>query len=530
MPASMPTMADLERELVKRKGLHEFVRLAWPLLEPSTPFIDNWHIQAVCEHVQALYDGDISNLLINIPPRTLKSLTCSVFAPAWIWTKVPAMKMIFASYSEGLSMGDSIKTRQIIESQWFQERWGHVFQLSDDQNTKTNFENNKAGARVSTSVGGTVTGKGATIITCDDLLSKDQSESQAFRDRAERFRFETLPSRFNDRAVGRSLDIQQRLHPNDTTGSLLERERDGRISNLTKLILPMEYKPTTYVTVLGFKDPRKEEGESLHEARFTPETIKGLKDELGSYAYAGQYSQDPVPREGGMVKEAWFKNRFDEELNFSILNKKKGLVMVVQSADCASKAKQRNDPIVWGTWGIFRHEDNTHHVELWDVELKRCEFPEGLKIFKRKADAWSPELVLIEDKDAGQQFIQVLPQKENDYPYKIEKIDPEGLDKGTRMSAETATIERGEMWLPIKAPWLVAYTTELCLFTGNNTGKDDQVDMTSQFLKWYRRKFRKRKVAPPSGIVEESTNQSHGYSETPSGGSIDGELDEDDDF
>lgn len=504
-PSHMPSIIETERALVKRFGLHEFIKLAWHVLEPSTPFQDNWHIGAVAEHTQALYDGDIRDLLINIPPRFLKSLTCAVFAPAWEWTKRPSTRMLFDSYSEDLSMADSIKTRQLIESNWYQDRWGHVFQLSEDQNTKTNFETTAAGARVAISVGGTVTGKGAGIITCDDLLSKDQSESQAFRERASKHRFETLPSRFNDPMTGRFLDIQQRLHPNDTTGELLLREKEGRSRKITKLILPLEYRPTIYVTVLGFKDPRKVEGESLHPERFDAKTIQEKKDDLGTYAYVGQYQQDPVPREGGMVKESWFTHSFEGPLNFETLYKKKGLIMIVQSADCASKAKQRNDPIVWGTWGVF--EDRTdpknvqHHVELWDVEVKRCEFPEGLRIFKRKGEVWAPDLVLIEDKDAGQQYIQVLSEKEQEYKYKVEKIDPEGLDKGTRMSAETATIERGEMWLPVSAPWLVAYITELCLFTGNDGGgHDDQVDMTSQFLKWFRRKFKKRKIMAPDGV------------------------------
>lgn len=335
-------MADVERELVKREGLHEFIKLAWPLLEPGKPFIDNWHIQAMAEHVEALYRGDIFRLLINIPPRTMKSLTASVFAPAWAWIKYPSLRMIFSSYSDDLSMQDSIKTRQIIESPWYQERWGDIVRLSQDRNTLSNFENTQTGARFSTSVSGTVVGKGADIIVCDDLLSKNQSESQAFRERASRFRFEVLPSRLNDRLTGRFLDIQQRLHPNDTSGELLERESKGLIPNLVKLILPMEYVPTVYVSVLGFKDPRTVEGESLHTERFPAEAIQELKNDLGSYAYSGQYQQAPVPREGGMVKESWFKNRFSvKNLSFEELNRRPGLIEIVESADCASKAKTK---------------------------------------------------------------------------------------------------------------------------------------------------------------------------------------------
>lgn len=470
MPSQkMPSLAVVEKELVRRNGLHEFIRLSWHLLEPTTPFIDNWHIQAMAEHVEALYRGDIQRLLINVPPRTLKSLTCSVFAPAWAWIWRPSLRMIFASYSERLSIGDSVKTRQIIESSWYQERWGNVFRLSEDQNTLTNFENTGTGMRYATSVGGTVVGKGADIITCDDLLSKDQAESQVFRDRGSRFRFEVLPSRFNDRLTGRSLDIQQRLHPQDTSGELLERERDGRVGNLVKLILPMEYVPTTYVTVLGFKDPRTMENEGLHPQRFPEHVIQDLKNDLSSYAYSGQYQQTPVPREGGMIKESWFKNRFDCDLTFDNLNKRPGLLEIVESSDCASKSKTRSDPTVWGVFGVFKD-----HVELWNVKRARVEFPTGLRMFKDRALYWMQETELIEDKDSGQQYIQQL-RDSKDYRVTIVESKPEGLDKGTRMAAETALIERGDLWIPENAPWLSDFLTELCLFTGNNTGgHDDQ--------------------------------------------------------
>lgn len=250
----------------------------------------------------------------------------------------------------------------------------------------------------------------------------------------------------------------------------------------------------------------------MDKVRFTPEIIKDLKEEHGSYAYAAMFDQAPVPREGGMVKESWFKNRFGEDATPANLRKRKGLVMVVQSADCASKAKERNDPTVLETYGVFQDPVSeeagkrgliTHHVELWDVTRGKYEFPDALRMFKHQAEVWEPDLVLIEDKDAGQQLLQVL-SADKDYGWKLEACDPEGLDKGTRMSAETATIERGEFWLPESASWLQAFITELCLFTGNNAGgKDDQVDSASQFLKWFRRKFKKRRLVGPAG----DTNQ-----------------------
>lgn len=145
-------------------------------------------------------------------------------------------------------------------------------------------------------------------------------------------------------------------------------------------------------------------------------------------------------------------------------------------------------------------------MELWDVKRKRVEFPEGLQIFKSRALYWVPDLELIEDKDSGQQYIQQL-RDSKDYKIQIVPMNPEGLDKGTRMSTETPLIEKGGMWIPEEAPWLSDYLTELCLFTGNDSGgHDDQVDMTSQFLKWYRRKYKKRRTYGPAGEEQTSTH------------------------
>lgn len=482
---NVPSIAALDRELVKRKGLKEFVRLAWPIIEPSEPLVWNWHLDAICDHVQAMYKGELLRILITVPPGTMKSLICSVFAPAWSWTWKPEEKSLFCSYSETLSMRDSLRTRRIIESNWYKERWGGLFQLRDDQNTKTKFENTQTGIRITTSVGGTVTGERGNNITCDDLLSAQNAESPAYRKEASNFFWEVLPSRFNDLRTGRMCVIMQRLHSSDPAGEILEKEKNKLLEDRRweHLNLPLEYEPTTHVTSLGFKDPRTVEGESLHPERFTAKVIAQLKEDLGSYAYNGQYQQRPIPREGGLIKESWLRTRFSEKyLTYENLIKKKPF-LIVQSADCASKAKEHNDPTVIGTFAVFKDQKN-YWAECWDVFRKRVEFPEGIRRFKDLGAAWQPNFVLIEDKDSGQQYSQQL-QEDQDYKFKIIKMDPEGLDKFTRMSAESTFIEKGNLHLPETAPFNASYITELTTFPSSD--HDDQVDMTSQFLKWLRR-------------------------------------------
>src|SRR5215467_3795292 len=150
---------EIETEMAAR-SLREFVRQAWPIVEPSTPFVPGWHIDAIVEHLEAVTRGQIRNLLINVPPRHMKSLLVSVFWSAWEWIRWPERRWLFSSYAAQLSIRDSVKCRRLIESPWYQARWADRFALTSDQNTKGRFDNNRTGYRLTTCVGGAVTGEG----------------------------------------------------------------------------------------------------------------------------------------------------------------------------------------------------------------------------------------------------------------------------------------------------------------------------------------------------------------------------------
>jgi predicted phage terminase large subunit-like protein len=211
---------------------------------------------------------------------------------------------------------------------------------------------------------------------------------------------------------------------------------------------------------------------------------------LGSYAYAGQYQQSPVPREGGMVKEAWLSKRFESSLDIPTLMARNPM-MVVQSYDCASKPKEHNDPTARLTLAIFKD-----HYELWNAWQKRVEFPEGQYLMKESAGLWNPAAILIEDKDAGQQHIQQL-RKDTNLP--VVAINPGNEDKGTRMMTETPQLEAGKLWLPEEAEWLSEFVTEVTTFTGSNKNQlDNQVDALSQFLRWVRQRLGYFKPVAPT--------------------------------
>ena len=158
-PAVMLDMIKREKDRRNASAsLYEFVKQSWAVVEPGVPFVGSWHIETICEHLEAVSAGDIHRLLINIPPRHSKSTIVSVMWPMWEWLTAPDQKFLCASYSGNLSIRDNLKARRLVQSPWYQERWGHLFKLAGDQNAKQRFENDQTGYRIATSVGGTATG------------------------------------------------------------------------------------------------------------------------------------------------------------------------------------------------------------------------------------------------------------------------------------------------------------------------------------------------------------------------------------
>ena len=215
----IPVEADIDREL-SRRSFYEFARLGWPVLEPETEFKDGWHIGAICDHLQALADGSIKRLIINIPPGCTKSILSCVMWPAWAWTDKPHLRFLTASHSQLYSTRDALKTRRLITSDWYQACWGHVFKLTGDQNQKTRYENDKTGFRAAISVG-TGTGDRAEIRILDDPLNADHANSRALIDSTNEWLRNTWATRGSDPEKDCELIIMQRLHEQDPTGFTL---------------------------------------------------------------------------------------------------------------------------------------------------------------------------------------------------------------------------------------------------------------------------------------------------------------------
>lgn len=287
---------EIRTELAARK-LRHFIPEVWHIVEPKTEFKSNWHIDAICDHLQAVSDGEIRNLLINIPPRSMKSLTISVFWPVWTWINNPSVRWLFSSYALSLAIRDAVKSRRIIQSPWFQDRWGDNFRLSGDQNAKQRYDNNHEGYRIAASVGGSITGEGGDFIVVDDPHNVAEVESDVVRNNAIVWWDEVMSTRLNDPETGAKIIIMQRSHQYDLAGHVLEK------GGYEHLMLPMEFEVgRRCATSIGFVDPRKKEGELLTPTRIGRAALDDLKTSLGAYGTAGQLQQRPSAREGNLFK------------------------------------------------------------------------------------------------------------------------------------------------------------------------------------------------------------------------------------
>ena len=297
-PTMIAQMRALDDEMNARIeiSLDTFVKQAWPLINPGTPYVDNWHNGAICRHLEAVIATQIRMLLILVPPRLGKSTATSVCLTPWAWIRQPELRFMFASYGSSLSLELAVTSRRLIDSDWYQSRWGHTYQLTTDQNVKASYENTRRGTRISTSIEGGVTGRGGDILVIDDPHNMERIRSDAERHRVrEAFYRGSWHNRVNDEATAGRICIMQRGHPDDLAQYLLE-------IGYEPLVLPNEYDPKrSAVTSLGWKDPRQTAGELLCEARISAATTAQLK-RVGMSMYQAQYQQEPLPEEGRLFK------------------------------------------------------------------------------------------------------------------------------------------------------------------------------------------------------------------------------------
>jgi hypothetical protein len=324
-----------------RRDLVSFAQCCFRELNPRTRFAMSWHIEIIAAKLTALRDGKIRRLIVNLPPRHLKSLLASVAFPAWCLGHDPSTQILCVSYAQDLADKLSRDCRHIVASDWY--RGVFPTRLSPQRAAMPEFDTTAQGCRLATSVGGVLTGRGADLIIIDDPLKPEEALSQAQRQTANEWYDHTLYSRLNDKLAGAIVLIMHRLHEDDLTGHVLAQEA----WDVVRFPAIAEDDEAQLVdTVLGPQHFARRRGEALHPQREPCAVLEHIRRTIGEYNFAGQYQQAPAPLGGGLVKPAWFGRYLPEELPAAFER-------VVQSWDTANKATELSDFSVCTSWGVL---------------------------------------------------------------------------------------------------------------------------------------------------------------------------------
>jgi predicted phage terminase large subunit-like protein len=448
-------------EAVPRRDFYSFLLRCFGELNSSATFLPSWHIEVMATKLLGVRDGRIRRLIINIPPRHLKSLAASIALPAWLLGHEPDKGIINVTYGQDLSDKFARDCRAIMMTAWYCSLFST--RLSSPRSPLQELATTRNGFRLATSVGGVLTGRGADLIVIDDPLKPSDAMSESRRVAANEWFDGTLYSRLNDKTKGAIVIIMQRLHEDDLVGHVLKQDGWEVVTFPSIAGIDEEH---VVDTPFGRKKFIRRTGEALHPARESLETLARIRATIGEYNFAGQYQQTPSPGGGGMVKEAWFRRYRPDQ-------RPETFDQIIQSWDTANKPTELADYSVCTTWGL-----KGPNFYLLNVLRKKLDFPNLKRAVQEQNDLFKPTAILIEDKASGTQLIQDLLEAGLS---RIARCKPEG-DKIMRLHAQTATIENGFVHLPEGAHWLADYLDELLLFPAGRY--DDQVDSTAQALAW----------------------------------------------
>lgn len=440
---------------------YHFLLKSFSTINPNEDLTPNWHLELMCDALENVRKQKIKRLIINIPPRHLKSICTSVAFPAWILAQNPAQRIIVASYSMSLATKHSVDTRRIMESQWYGDLFPDAKILNGD-NTKTKFLTQSNGYRFATSVGGTLTGEGGDILIADDPHNPSRIYSKRERQKAIDWFCNTFSSRLNNKKKGSIVIVMQRLHEEDLTGYLQE------IGGWDIISLPAIFEKKTTIQFHNKIYKEIKENELLHDVRESIVEIERVKKELGVYAFSSQYLQNPISKGGNLIKEEW--------LNIVDMPIQKGLIFI--SIDCANCINETSDFTVIATFLTINEK-----IFLIDMIRQKLEYPEIRDVLKKNIKKHNPVKVIIENKSSGISLIQEL-EKEN--IRNIVKINPKN-DKQSRAMLMVSVIEKQELNF-VKEVFSAELKEELLQFPISK--HDDQIDTISQFVNWYYQNYK----------------------------------------
>jgi len=444
----------------KTIDFRDYVPQAWNIIEPTTPFLPNWHIDCIAEHLQAVTDGQIRNLIINMPPRNGKSNIVSKTWPTWSWTRRPGLRWIFISYSQQLAETFSKDRRDLLESDWYKENWGNVVKLMPDQNQKREFMNTARGKMTATSIGGTLTGQGADIIVIDDGIDPKRAHSKAERESTIRFVKQVISTRLNDKKKGAIVEISQRTHKSDISGTLLSE------GDYVHLCLPAIAPKRTVITFPITKTEFvREPGHVLHPDREDKDVLDRQKIRMrlpgltAEQAYESQYQQNPTSDEGGMFQRSYWRY-------YSILPR---INWKQWTWDTAMEEGEENDYTV-GALLCFHGQG----VCIERVVRARMQYPELKQTVLSEWSARPAHVLLIEDKVSGKSLAQDL-IKSTSLP--VRACGVKG-DKVFRASLASPYFKSGRVSVRENQIWVPELIEEFAEFP--NSEYKDQVDAICQ--------------------------------------------------
>jgi predicted phage terminase large subunit-like protein len=454
-----------------RVSFGAFAYAAYAVLHPNKPLVPNWHIKCICHHLQEMSrqletGGSVTvdtravskHLVINLPPRSLKSFLVSTAWVAWMLGRNPGLEIVCASYSEDLAHKFSRDCRVLMESRFYKR----IFRtrLNPRKSTETEFETTKRGSRLATSIGATLTGRGADIFIIDDPTKSNDANSEVALEAANDWFRTTALNRRNNPAKTLMLVVQQRLHTNDLSGTLIE-------LGWPSLVMPAIATEAQDYAIGDGEVYHRRAGELLQPDWDSGDELEKTKAEVGSRNFAAQYQQNPTPPDGNMIKAAWLR-RYN-----SVPSRKKFRSMIL-SCDPAGKTDVKNDYTAITVVGIDAKELYLLHVERghWTVV-------EMQNRIQALAAQWEATHIIVEDTASGMGLIQLLKEQTRLPVIGQHPTD----DKETRMSRHEGRFEAGRILLPVEAPWLVDFEHELLAFP--NGRYDDQVDALMLLLDWF---------------------------------------------
>jgi predicted phage terminase large subunit-like protein len=488
---------------IRQGGLIAFVRYFWSVLEPSRDLVDGWPIWAMCEHLEAVTEGKIRRLLMNVPPGFMKSMLTDVFWPAWeqYAMGLAHYRYVCFSYSQTLTVRDNGRFRDLVLSDKFRKLYPDIALRNQ---TVVKVMNNRTGWKLASSIGGVTVGERGDRVIIDDPHNIQQAESEIERANVTRWFLEAVPSRLNDLATGAIVIIMQRLHEDDVSGLALSKDL-----GYTHLMIPWEWEPNRACqnALEGWFDPREEceAGEPAWSDRFAVEDIDSLHRTLGPYAFAAQYQQSPQPRGGGIFKPEWWQLWDPDSGKFPPPD------FVVASLDGAFTEKEENDPSGFTLWFAFTNDTGNKRVILVNAWRKHLEFsaPRQAQRPNEPYGAWKQrtqkdwglmewvhdscislfgkkiqlDRLLIEDKGPGHSAAQELANRYGLHDFgAIELVKTKG-DKVARALAVQPNFSNGMIYAP-EFTWSNEVIREMEVFPKGTY--DDLTDSTTQAIRWFR--------------------------------------------